>query len=351
LHDYVDVDSASGVSGREALVELVARAAAYSDEEVPQCLELDAEQLTMLTADDLPQGGVVSLPVLVPEDRLETPTAWVRLYGTRENVALLVEHEVDEDELPLPLSSRAYLEVLYRRVLAWSRRDPTIRAIYRSEQNGSQLACLEYQAGGAGKNLHKIAADGLDRAYRVERGVVEACNRLTAAYVDELVASPLLGLDAIAEVDCATTNEAKGKTLESLVSDLLVSVGGLKLVASRRRTPSEELDLVFHNHCLNSFMQKWGPIILVECKNWSSPVGASEFHAFAEKVRNRAGQCRVGIFVAWNGVTRAFMHEAVRRSRDPYVIVLLERSGIEEAIRSGDVQGYLQQSYNEAVSR
>jgi len=45
------------------------------------------------------------------------------------------------------------------------------------------------------------------------------------------------------------------------------------------------------------------------------------------------------------------MYEAARRSRDPYVIVLLERRGIEAAIRGGDVQGYLRQSCNEAVSR
>ena len=161
----------------------------------------------------------------------------------------------------------------------------------------------------------------------------------------------MVDFNAIAEIDSAATNDAKGRALESLVGDLLVSVGGLKPMEYRLRTPSEELDLVLHNHCLNPFMQKWGPIIVVEYKNWFSPVGASEFHIFAEKVRNRAGQCRVGIFVAWNGVTKGFMHEAVRRSRDPYVIVLLERRGIEAAIGTGDTQRYLQQSYSEAVSR
>ena len=80
MRDHVDLDSASGVYDRLAPTELVARAAAYSDDEVPQCLELEARLLAMLTAGDLPESGVVSLPVLVPEDRLETPTAWVRLY-------------------------------------------------------------------------------------------------------------------------------------------------------------------------------------------------------------------------------------------------------------------------------
>jgi len=93
------------------------------------------------------------------------------------------------------------------------------------------------------------------------RRVVEACERLAAAYADEFVASPL-GLDSVVDIDCATTNEVKGRRLESLVSDLLVSVGGLKLVASRFRTPGEEFGSGLLKPLSEPVRAEVGPIIL-----------------------------------------------------------------------------------------
>jgi hypothetical protein len=46
-------------------------------------------------------------------------------------------------------------------------------------------------------------------------------------------------------------------------------------------------------------------VILVECKNWSSTVGASVLDNFINKVRRRS--LKTGIFVAANGVTGGFV--------------------------------------------
>lgn len=95
----------------------------------------------------------------------------------------------------------------------------------------------------------------------------------------------------------------KGKMLEALTCYLFEKIPGL----SRQKTnvlskfESEELDVAFWNDQSPSGLKSFDAIILVECKNWSQPVGSAEVTTFLAKIENRS--LNFGVLIAANGIT------------------------------------------------
>ena len=64
---------------------------------------------------------------------------------------------------------------------------------------------------------------------------------------------------------------------------------------------TEEIDIAFWNEKRENGLPFLNYLILVECKNWSNPVGSIEVSWFAQKLEARG--LDFGIFVAYNGIT------------------------------------------------
>ncbi len=100
----------------------------------------------------------------------------------------------------------------------------------------------------------------------------------------------------------ATT--VQGRALEDLVCYLFGLVPGID-VATRNRLnafDTEEIDVAFWNKRSQRGLDFLpSSILLVECKNWSSPVGSQEVSYFATRLRHRG--CDHGVLVAANGIT------------------------------------------------
>lgn len=109
----------------------------------------------------------------------------------------------------------------------------------------------------------------------------------------------------INDVDAATTNQQKGQSFELLSIYMFAHLNGVDITEHDVRMPSEEIDIVLWNAQTEEILRPWDSVILVECKNWSSAVGASVLDNFVNKVRRRA--LTTGIFVAANGVTGGFV--------------------------------------------
>lgn len=109
----------------------------------------------------------------------------------------------------------------------------------------------------------------------------------------------------INNVDVATTNQQKGQSFEVLSIYMFKHLNGVDIAEHDIRMPSEEIDIVLWNAQTEEIFRPWDSVILVECKNWSSTVGASVLDNFVNKVRRRA--LSTGIFVAANGVTGGFV--------------------------------------------
>jgi hypothetical protein len=98
-------------------------------------------------------------------------------------------------------------------------------------------------------------------------------------------------------VETASTNKEKKDSLENFAELLLNTISGLRLVKKNAELAAEEIDLL----AANNWMAGWGDPILVECKNWTKPVGSVEIVSFRHKLKSN--QCRTGILIAKNGVT------------------------------------------------
>lgn len=99
----------------------------------------------------------------------------------------------------------------------------------------------------------------------------------------------------------ATTAKDKGDSFESLSEYLFEHLNGVVVQHKDQNTPSEEIDLVLWNAQVEDVLRPWEAIILVECKNWSTPSGAPVLDSFIGKMRRR--RLTTGIFIAANGVT------------------------------------------------
>jgi hypothetical protein len=128
-------------------------------------------------------------------------------------------------------------------------------------------------------------------------------------------------------VDRATTSNTKGATFELLCKYLFELLDGVEIAEHDIRMASEEIDLVLWNAQLEEVLKPWENVILVECKNWSEPVGAALLDNFLAKLRRRT--LKTGIFIAANGVTGHFISGD---GNEPGAAGVL-RSALQEGIR------------------
>lgn len=139
---------------------------------------------------------------------------------------------------------------------------------------------------------------------------------------------------AFAARAAATTINEKGKALESLTRALFALEPALRVKQTRRRLGDEEIDFIVVNDCPSTFWSNLhSPLVLVECKNWSSRVGAREVRDFESKVRNHRAFVRLGFLIAANGYTSEAREAVKRLSRDDVAIILIALSEIEDFVR------------------
>ena len=93
-----------------------------------------------------------------------------------------------------------------------------------------------------------------------------------------------------------------------------------------------------------------GPLILVECKNWSSKCGKNEFVAFKEKIANRKGRCRLGFLISWNGFADTFTQEMLRGSREEILVVPLDGRALRDSICGLAFSQVLKAAWDQAVA-
>ncbi len=133
------------------------------------------------------------------------------------------------------------------------------------------------------------------------------------------------------KLQTATDRAEKGRLLEDLLTFMLSSIEGFGRVIPRLSNDEEELDVVA---VIDS--PQWGflqsPYVLVECKNWSKPVGRHELDALVGKMLRRKQRCTVGLFVAWSGFTAPFKKAA--EIVNELTVVMLDRADLEAFIAS-----------------
>lgn len=138
------------------------------------------------------------------------------------------------------------------------------------------------------------------------------------------------------EGDNAQTTTEKGQALENLICYLFEKIPGINVTMRNtlNQFKSEEIDVAFWNRPHQNGLYFLPNIILVECKNWSRPLGSDEVSWFDSKLRRRAQP--FGILVAANGITgnaadKTAAHDIIRTALAEgrqFVILTRQETGI-----------------------
>jgi hypothetical protein len=142
------------------------------------------------------------------------------------------------------------------------------------------------------------------------------------------------------DADVAATAAAKGKAFEELACYLFSMIPGLEISARNQMNEfsTEEIDVAFWNEQHPSGLKSLDAVILVECKNWSKPVGSIEVNWFITKIENRG--LDFGILIAASGITgnaedKRAAHDVVSKALARGVrLILFTRHEIEQLTTS-----------------
>lgn len=117
-----------------------------------------------------------------------------------------------------------------------------------------------------------------------------------------LDAATMQGHIAIALNATATTSQ-RGKALEDLVAYVFSQVPGIAVTHRNEMNVfnTEEIDVAIFNDGASDGFHYLPSVVLIECKNWSSPVSSGEVSWFLNKLRSRG--LDFGVLIATNGIT------------------------------------------------
>lgn len=179
-------------------------------------------------------------------------------------------------------------------------------------------------------------------------------NEVIVNYYEEIEENPSEINAALLQFYAETKNETdtfkKGKKFEHFTS-LLFSSFGYKDIKKRVIDKSlNEVDLIVRNEINDSFLNKFGKYILVECKNKPNEgVSKNDFIVFEKKLENTNGLCDLGILMTSGYISKNTYIEAVRTSKSRHKIIFLSNPEIERLISSNDKKSEFKAIIDEQV--
>lgn len=129
----------------------------------------------------------------------------------------------------------------------------------------------------------------------------------------------------------------KGERFEHFISLLFQSFGYKEISKRVIDRSSNEVDLIIRNEIDDSFLNKFGKYLLIECKNKpDSSVGKNDFIVFMNKLKNTGGLSDLGIIATTGYIARTTYIEAVRESQNDRKVLFISNPEIERLINSSD---------------
>jgi hypothetical protein len=141
----------------------------------------------------------------------------------------------------------------------------------------------------------------------------------------------------------AATTTDQGRALEDLVCYLFEIVPGITVTERNAVNAfgTEEIDVAFWNDQPRRGLWFLPTTLLVECKNWSRPVGGNEVAYFVRRLENRG--LDFGFLVTTRGVTGSPAEltdahfEIATALKDGIKVVVVDRTEIEQLTHSNDL--------------
>lgn len=145
-------------------------------------------------------------------------------------------------------------------------------------------------------------------------------------------------------------SQRKGDLLELTMYLLFRTIPGFGHAQVNRQNHLEEIDVIVQNNSTDPFWQREGSYLLIECKNWSSPVGVPELKLFRQKLEDRYGRTTLGLMIAMNGYSGTTQIEEWTRRGGQSLIVLLTREDLDALVATRDRSAKLKELHLRAVT-
>lgn len=142
----------------------------------------------------------------------------------------------------------------------------------------------------------------------------------------------------------------KGAMFENFVALLFNNIG-YEVINKRVRDVSlNEVDLIIRNEIDDSFLEKFGKYILVECKNKpEEPVCKNDFIVFQNKLDATNGLATLGFLFTTSKITRNTYIEAVRESKGGNKVIFVDNGNMERMLTSPDMKEELKRIIDSQV--
>ena len=128
----------------------------------------------------------------------------------------------------------------------------------------------------------------------------------------------------------------KGELFERFVVVLFGLLGFNRIERRQRDKSSNEVDLLIRNEQRDPFLAKFGPYILVECKNEKVSVDKNTFVLFKTKLDHTSGLSSLGIIVTARAFKRTAYLEAIRHSHTAPKVLFFSNLELVQLINSTD---------------
>jgi len=177
--------------------------------------------------------------------------------------------------------------------------------------------------------------------------------------LDLFTVNPIYAQTILKNIDAAQSSKGHvdGKDLEALAGYLLGCVPGFEVVMNVVTGDSQVDALIRNRGPRYDFREDLGTYILVECKDWSKPVGSKEVGWFVNKLLTQ--ECKAGILFSSQGITGDAATESGKSvryaaltllkayQRAGKIVIVLNRENFNAASRGENMIRLLQNIYEE----
>ena len=263
-----------------------------------------------------------------------------------QSFTAVVQHQISPRYWPEAIGARSWLDLLYRSVQS---RLGTVPDLQIGEYDDSEEVEIrfEYSFSIGARDLKAAFDEGVRIQEDVEapaESVLSDVTKTLAASANKVLRGQYAQVASlVAKVEAAESADEKGSSLESLMMTLFEQVPGFSVWQTNVHSRTEEMDLIVLNGSQDAVFSKDGPIILIECKNWTAKTGRPEFSILEGKIRNRHGRCTIAFLVSWAGFTETTWLETLRLSREQYAVICLDGTDIRSAALTGNFPEFLRQ--------
>jgi Restriction endonuclease len=308
--------------------------------------------LGQIAIEEVPIGAVIGAGSL-HDGSLEVFWEGILVRNPDGAFTAVIRHDIVHKYWEEAVGSRFYLDLLHKCVLSMMDIIENLK-VEDIDDTDDVVARIRYSFSTNGERLEDV----FNKARRIQdeietpaQRVVDDVTRALARSADRVLRGHYAQVsDLMARVEAAKSSTEKGMSLEVLMAALFEQVPGFVVYDRNTRTETEEIDLIVLNDSRDPVYLREGPLVLVECKNWTSRPGRPEFSLLEGKMRNRYSRCTMAFLVSWSGFSDTTWRETIRLSRDKNVIVCLTGSDIRRAALMGNFPEYLRQATLETLS-